>query len=245
MALPFRRWFGGAADTAEPDAAPSLRDWTHTQGWRFAVPRGAPKNGWIVQPAQVDALAWRAEWGPSQRDYIVGQELRVRAELGSVGTELQMLLIGRTLATLLEQEVYEQATEGNQTRMDDRTPEEMRWLVLFAKAPRSTLGPIGEQFSVHANWPAAGPLWVEGALAERLAQPSPWHGADKAFAIVVQRGRFVMRVGLDQPTPEALQWAVGLAGVAIASARRVAQEVGRGGIGSQRPSGWDASTRAP
>ena len=244
MALPFRRWFGGAADDADPTAGSALPDWVRSRGWRIAVPRGEP-TGWVVQPAQSDALAWRAEWGTSQREYIQGQELRVRAELGSVGTDLQMLLIGRALATLLEQTVYEQVTEGNQTRMDDRTPEEMRWLVLFAKAPRAMLGPIGEQFSVRANRPAAGPLWVEGPLAERLAKPSPWHGADKAFAMVVQRGRFVMRVGLDEPTPEALAWAVGLAGVAIAAARRVAQEVGRGGIGSQRPSGWEAATRVP
>lgn len=244
MALPFRRWFGGAAATAEHDAASALRELAHDQGWRFAVPRGTP-SGWVVQPAQGDALAWRAEWGPSQRNYIVGHELRVRAELGSVGTELQMLLIGRALATLLEQEVYEQVTEGNQTRMDDRTPEEMRWLVLFAKAPRSLLGPIGEHFSVFANRPAAGPMWLDGALAERLAHPSPWHGADKAFAIVVQRGRLVMRVALDEPTPEALQWAVALAGAAIAGARRVAHEVASGDIGSQRPSGWETVSRAP
>jgi hypothetical protein len=198
-----------------------------------------------VQPEPADALAWRAEWGPSQRHYIDGSELRVRADLGSVGTDLQMLLLGRNLATLLEQEVYEQATEGNETRVDDRTPEEMRWLVLFEKVPRSVLGPIGEHFSVRANRPAAGPLWLDGPLAERLAQPSPWHGADKAFAIVVQRGRLVMRVALDLPEPAALQWAVGLGTVAIAAARRVAQDVGRGGIGSQRPSGWEAATRVP
>ena len=244
MSLSFMRWFGGVADDAVPAAASPLRDWVRSRGWRIAVPRGEP-TGWVVHPAQADALAWRAEWGTSQREYIPGHELRVRAELGSVGTDLQMLLIGRALATLLEQTVYEQVTEGNQTRMDDRTPEEMRWLVLFAKAPRAMLGPIGEQVSVRANRPAAGPLWVDGPLAERLAQPSPWHGADKAFAMVVQRGRFVMRVGLDEPTPEALAWAVGLAGVAIAAARRVAQEVSRGGIGSQRPSGWDALTRVP
>jgi hypothetical protein len=239
MALAFRRWFGGAGAAVAQDAPSALRAWVDAQGWRFALPRSAP-GGWIVEPAHADALSWRAEWGPSQREYIDGQELRVRAELGSVGGELQMLLISRGLATLLEQQVYEQVTEDNRTRMDDRTPEEMRWLVLFARVPRSLLGPIGEQFRVLANRPAAGPMWLDGLLAERLAQPSAWHGAAKPLAMVVQRGRFVMRVGLDQPTPEALQWAVGVAGVAIAAARRVAQEVERGAIGSQRPSGWEA-----
>lgn len=237
MSLSLRRWFGGAGAAGAQDASSALRKLAKSQGWRFAVPRGAPE-GWIVEPNQGAATAWRAEWGPSQREYIVGHELRVRAELGSVGADLQMLLIGRPLATLLEQQVFEQVTEGNQTRMDDQLPEEMRWLVLFQKVPRAALGPVGEQFKVLSNRPAAGPLWVQGALAERLAQPSDWHGGDKAFAMVVQRGRFVMRVALDEPQPSALQWAVGLAGVAIAAARRVAHDVDRGAVGSQRPSGW-------
>lgn len=244
MALPFRRWFGAGADTAQRDSTSLLREWTHERGWRFAVPRGAP-NGWVVRPDAADALSWRAEWGPSQRSYIEGRELRVRAELGSVGTELQMLLIGRALAVLLEQQVYEQVTEGNQTQMDGRTPEEMRWLVLFPKVPRAALGPASEEFKVLANRAAAAPAWLHGALADRLVQPSRWHGGDKRFAMVVQRGRFVMRVALDQPTPEALQWAVGLAGVAAAAARRVAHEFESGVIGSQRPSGWETTSRAP
>jgi hypothetical protein len=233
-----KRWFGaGAAEGADAAAA---RRWAETQGHRFAATRGG--SGFVIEPAH-DA-AWRAEWGPSQRDYIEGMELRVRAEVGAA-PDLQMLVMSRFTATLLEQEVFEQFTEGNQTRIDDRTPEEMRWLVLHAKMPRSALGPLREHFVALANRPAAAALWLDGALAARLMAATQWLAERQPLALVVQRGRFVLRLGLSEVTPQAMQAAIGLAGVAAAAARRVAGEVARGAVGGDRPSGWGPPSAMP
>lgn len=217
------------------------RAWAEAAGHRFAPVRGG--EGFVIESA-AGAAAWRLEWGPSQRDYIEDMELRVRAEIGETA-ELQMLAIARTLVARLENEVFEQFTEGNQTRMDDRTPEEMRWLVLYPAMPRSALGPLRERFSVLANRPAAAPLWLEGPLAQALADSAAWLDAATPFVMVVQRGRFVLRMALAQPTPEALQAAVGLASVAAAAARRVGAEVARGAVGSERPSTWGAPSAMP
>jgi hypothetical protein len=234
----FKRWFGAGARNGA-DAA-GARAWAEAQGHRFATTRDA--EGFVIESTR-DA-AWRAEWGPSQRDYIAGMELRVRAEVGEV-PDLQMLAMSRFAAKLLEQEVFEQYTEGNQTRMDDRTPEEMRWLVLHEKMPRSALGALREHFIVLANRPAAAPMWLDGALGEQLATATQWLAERQTLALVVQRGRFVLRLGAAEATPELLHAAIGLASVAAAAARRVAAEVARGAVGSERPSTWGAPSAMP
>jgi hypothetical protein len=234
----FKRWFGARSGNAAD--APAARAWAESQGHRFAPTRGA--EGFVIEPAR-DA-AWRVEWGPSQRDYIDGMELRVRAEVGEA-PDLQMLAMTRFAATLLEQEVFEQFTEGNQTRIDDRTPEEMRWLVLYEKVPRSVLGPLREHFIVLANRPAAAPLWLEGALAAQLVVASQWLAERQPLALVVQRGRFVLRVAAAEATPALMQAALGLASVAAAAARRVAGDVARGAVASDRPSSWGAPSAMP
>lgn len=235
----FSHWFSGVHDTTL-EATKAVRPWAEAQGWRFAASRGA--EGFVVEPAK-DA-AWRAEWGPSQREYIGGNELRVRAEIGAT-RDLQMLVTTRALAQRLEQEVFEQYTEGNQTRMDDATPEEMRWLVLYAKAPKPALGKLHDRFVVLANRPAAVPLWLEGTLARQLEASSEWLDASTPMALVVQRGRFVLRLALAVPSVDVIQSAIGLASVAASAARRVGAEVARGTIGSQRPSSWGVPSAMP
>jgi hypothetical protein len=236
----FRRWFGSPSDAVADDGLGAVRDWAHAQGHRFAPSRGG--LGFVIEPQA--GGAWRAEWGPSQRDYIEGAELRVRAEIGE-GSDLQMLLITRALVARLEAQVFEQFTEGNQTRIDDRTPEEMRWLVLYPKVPRPLLGSLRERFAALANRPAAAPMWLEGALARRLEASSEWLADDTALALIVQRGRFVLRLAHPRPDAAVIASAIGLANVAASAARRVAGEVARGELGSERPSSWGAPSAMP
>lgn len=232
-----RRWFGGP-DGSPGDPIAPVRQWAKAEGHRFAPGRG--NEGFVIEPPNG---AWRAEWGPSQRDYIEGSELRVRAEIGAAGN-LQMLVIGRALFAQLERDVFEQFTEGNETRIDDRTPEEMRWLVLYPQVPRSLMAEgVRERFAVLANRPAAAPLWLEGALSTQLAASSAWHDDARPLAMVVQRGRFVLRLAHPQPQLAVLQPALALAVTAAAAARRVGAEAARGALSSQRPSGWSSAAR--
>lgn len=237
----FRRWFGGAR-SATDDAIAELREWARAGGHRFAMSRGG--EGFVIESAAGPA-GWRAEWGPSQRDYIVGPELRVRAEIDEAG-DLQMLLLTRALVGELEHEVYEQSTEGNQTRIDDRTPEEMRWLVLYPRMPRSAMAAtLRERFAVLASRPSAAPMWLDGPLAELLEASTAWLDPAAPLVMVVQRGRFVLRLAQAEPSLTVLKAAVVLAAAASASARRVGAEESAGRLGSDRPSSWGAPSAMP
>ena len=105
---------GLGADFSEVSA------WAKKRGYAFKRERDG--HGFVVD-GKLDDTPWRIEWGPPQRPYIVGHELRIRMELG-LPPDLQMLLISKTLMETLEKQAFEQFTESNQTEMGDATPEE-------------------------------------------------------------------------------------------------------------------------
>lgn len=238
MINPFRRWFGGAHDDAQWRAA---LDWAKTHGHRFA--RSRDGSGFVIEPARVDA-GWRLEWGEAQRHYMGGPELRLRADLGN-GGELKMLVITRALMGQLEQEVFEDVTDGTQTRMDDNTPEEMRWLVLFPKVPRAVLGVLRERFAALSNLPRAAPLWLEGPLSQQLEASSAWLAEDQALVMTVQRGRISQRCAMAQPQLPALQSALALFEVARTAAQRVGEQVASGAVDGGRPTVWGPPSAMP
>lgn len=232
-----RRWFRASGD----DSLAAVTRWADDAGYHFG--RSRDGQTFLVEPTRGHG-GWRLEWGPSQRHYIDGPELRLRADVGAdVG--LRMLVLTRPLMTLLEQQVYEEFTEGKQTRMDDDTPEEMRWLVLYPKLPRAELGALRERFGALSNLPRAAVLWLDGPLGKQLEASSSWLGADQSMVLLVQRGRLTLRCQQPQVSVAALQAALGLFGVARAAARRVGEEVSQGKIGSERPSTWGAPSAMP
>jgi hypothetical protein len=230
-----QRWFGGASRPGAVDVG-GVQAWAEGQGWRFARARGV--QGFAIETGQL-----RIEWGPPQRAYIEPAELRVRAELGALG-ELQLLLMSRALATVLEAEVFEQATEDNRTRVDDRTPEEMRWLVLHPKLPRAELGPLADHYCALSNHRRAAAAWLDAALRAPLES----HAATSAsgpLVVTVQRGRLVLRQALALPTVQALQSALTLATAAATSAQSVARELASGNLESTNGSAWGPSALPP
>jgi len=156
-----------------------------------------------------------------------------------------MLVIARPLMTVLEQEVFEDYTDGNQTRMDDGMPEEMRWLVLYPKMPRAELGHLRERFGVLSNLPRAAPIWLDGALAEQLVMSASWRADDQPLVLTVQRGRLTLRCLQARPDLACMQAAVALFVAALAGARRVSDELARGTIANDRPTGWGQASAMP
>ncbi len=236
MSALFKRWLSSDQEAAA-SGWPEVRRWAEGAGHRFAVGRGG--EGFVVE-AQGATSGLRIEWGPSQRNYIDGQELRVRADVGPA-TDVQMLAATRPLLERLERDVFEQYTEGTETRIDDHTPEEMRWVVLFPQVPAKVLGALSERFGLLSNRPRASTLWLEEGLAGPLARSSAWHDAALPMVLVVQRGRFALRTALPGPRIAVLDGALALAQSAAAAARRVASEVSRGAVNSTRPSTWGAA----
>ena len=236
MSARFKRLFSGEEQEAAAAGWPEARRWAENAGHRYAVGRGG--EGFVVE-SQVAGSGFRIEWGPSQRNYIAGQELRVRADVGPA-TDVQMLAATRRLMERLERDVFEQYTEGTETRIDDQTPEEMRWVVLYPQVPGKSLGALRERFGLLSNRPRASTLWLEEGLAGPLAKSIAWHDPLVPMVLVVQRGRFVLRLALPEPRIAVLDGALSLGLAAAVAARSVATEVSRGGVNSTRPSTWGA-----
>jgi hypothetical protein len=200
-------------------------------------------DGFLVEPRDNSGLRWRLEWGQAQRHYITGKELRIRAELASP-SDMRLMIITRDLMTTLEQALYDRSIEGNQTQIDEDLPPEMRWLVMFAKVPRSVLGELRDQFGFVASPPRAAGLWLDADVMRQLTLVQSWLPAGTPFTLTVQRGRVTLRAGLQEPTAEQMSAALALLEQTHASALRVSQAIAAGEVGDDLPTSW-ATLAAP
>ena len=190
----FKRWISkGAAGT----------DWHAVEAWAqergFAYKREREGEGFVVD-GRTDGATWRLEWGPSQRNYIQGQELRIRAPL-SMSSDLHLLVLSRPLMERLERETFERYTESLQTMIDHDTPEEMRWLVLFSKPPAGELKKLRESgFDGVGSSQKGLSAWVDGPLTEALAQAAgQWLRPQDPLVVMTLRSRLVLRTALAGP----------------------------------------------
>jgi hypothetical protein len=169
----FKRLFT-AGQPAPAKGWEGIAPWAEGRQYSF---RGVQSEGFVID-GRLGATPWRLEWGPSQRPYILGQELRLRAEMGLV-SDLQVVLLNRVLQEQMEKDVFEQYVEGVQTRIDNQTPPEMRWLVMFPKLPGADMGPLHENYVALSSMKGWVQKWLQGPLmdcAGRLAC-GPGHAA--------------------------------------------------------------------
>lgn len=226
-----------------PGASPqagggAVAAWAEKRQYAFRHVRGV--EGFVID-GRVGTVPWRLEWGASQRPYVKGFELRLRAELG-LPAHLQVLVLNRELQDGMEREVFDQFVEDVQTRIDTTTPPEMRWLVMLPKVPGSQIKPIRERFSAvtsHIPWVTA---WMSGPLAAALdAGPRPGGGP---LLLMVARGRMTLRTGLAEADIPDLEAWVRLFECAIRESNRVSAELGDPEAPSTQPSLWASSTSA-
>lgn len=211
----------------------AIEAWARRHGYGFKHER---EGAGFVIDGTLDGKPWRLEWGPPQRDYIAGHELRLRMELG-LPPSLQMMIAARPLLQTLEKRLYEQATDGNQTVIGDTTPEEMRWLMMFPKMDLSTLRVLRTNFGGVASHPDEGRAWLEGPLAHQLEQAvASWLLPQTPFLLMTLRGRCYLR--MEQATPDERD--VPLAVALFETAAREAMRVGgdRGDV----PVTWENTT---
>lgn len=211
-----KRWLSGLQPRSH---FADVQEWAEKCDWEFKLPRDG--EGFIIEAVRA-TMPWRLEWGPSQRVYFPGSELRVRGETGGAN-DMHMLLITRPLMELLERQVFEQYTEQLQTRIDNATPEEMRWLVLYPKPSAADLKGLREQFGGVSSVPQMLPQWLDGPLTDKLVQArKSWLGEKDPLVLIAQRGRLTLRTPMPQPEPDRMMQALNLFGVALREARRVA-----------------------
>ena len=210
-----KRWLGRGR--GGPDW-PAVAAWAQKRGAKF---KRAHDDEGLVVDGRLDGRAWRLEWGPPQRSYIAGRELRLRMELG-FSHDLQMLLMSRSLMETLEGQTFERYTENLQTHIDVSTPEEMRWLVMFQKVPLAAPKEVRSRFAAVAASPTTAAAWIDGLLSERLAEVvrGPL-AADTPLVLMTLRGRVYLRLQLAEPDVATLEAMVSLFETAAAQAVRV------------------------
>lgn len=191
--------------------------WAEQRQYPF---RSVPGEGFVID-GRVAGTEWRLEWGPSQRSYVPGAELRLRAEL-AVTSSLQLVVMTRTLQEAMEKAMFEQAVENVQTLIDNETPPETRWLVMFPKLPGADMGVLRENFVAVSSMRIWLATWLKGPLAVALAATS----SDPAQPVVLMigRGRLTLRTALPTPDVASLQPWLRLFETAVREARRVTAE---------------------
>ena len=170
--------------------------WAKRRGHKFK--REKEGNGFVLD-GELEGKAWRLEWGPSQRPYIQGHELRLRMELG-LPVDLQMLIMSRPLMEALEKQVYEQFTESVQTEMGDSTPEEMRWLVMFPKFAFNGSKVLRAAYGGVSSLPTEGPAWIAGPFEHALERAAgTLFRLQPPLVLMTLRGRIYLRMQLADP----------------------------------------------
>jgi len=226
------RWLG---NRIEPHGWTEQAEWAKS---RQATLRPVREFDGFVIEGQTGATIWRLEWGPSQRSYIKGNEMRLRADL-AVPRELQVLVLTRSLMDSLERQVFDQYVEGVQTRIDTETPPEMRWLVMFPRLSGGELMEMRERFGALSSFNPWLQQWLSGPLRKALTDLS-WP-ADHPTVLMIARRRLSLRTGMMQPTADSLETALRLFESALFEARRVAVDFTASGAPSTQPSMFSAS----
>lgn len=228
-----KRWWSAA--TPKPGLH-GIDHWAQSKGASY---RRVRDNEGFVIDGSFRGVAWRIEWGPSQRPYITGPEVRFMAELG-LHRDIQVLVLNRLLMEASEAKVYNEYVEGVQTRVDTQTPTEIRWLVMYSKLSASELRTLGVRFGAVSSVKPWLLQWLAGPLSPALLEAARGLPEADAFVLSVGRGRLSMRLGLGAPTPERLTNWLALFETALSEAQRVAGEWRDSALphASTRPSVW-------
>ena len=211
---------------SKPGPERNLREvveWAERSG--RLIRRAKGDEGFVIDGA-LQGKPWRLEWGPPQRSYIEGQELRIRMEL-HLPQDQQMLLLSRSLMDALERQTYEQFVDNVQTQIDVQTPEEVRWLVMFPKVNLTGMDTFAARFEAVASQPEVGRSWIEGSLAILLEREAR-QGLlieDPPFVLMTSRGRAYLRMQMDMPVATDIASALVLFEAAVAQAMRVTPAV--------------------
>lgn len=215
MLGPIRRLFSKPPPTRDFS---EIEDWADRRGYAFKRVRG--EDGFVIDGV-FDGKPWRMEWGAPQRVYIEGFELRIRMELG-LNSDAQMLVLSRPLLDSLERQTFEEFTDDVQTQIGMKTPEEMRWLVMFTRIDLGAMKVVRARYGGVASSPVMGMAWVQGPLGNQLERAAlGWMSDAPPFVLMTLRGRAYLRVRLVSPDARSVSSALSLFETAVVQAVRV------------------------
>ena len=199
-----------------------VSEWAASRGMSFS---SAPLSGAVSMQGKVGGRPWRMELGRSTRDYIPGEELRARAELG-IHDDIAAMVISRSLKDALERRAYSMITDTLQTTASPNLPEEMRWLAMYDEVGwESADEAFWQRFAVLADCREHAPAWVDAGLIELLLEaPQPGPQSQVPFLLVLLRGKCYLRTQYLPARTATLEYA---ATVFTAACQRALQAFGR------------------
>jgi len=204
----FQREVRDRSDSTLAQAHGPVSEWAASRGMTFS---GAALGSSMSMQGKVSGRSWRMELGRPTRDYIVGEELRARAELG-VDDQVGALVINRPLKESLERRAYSMITDTLQTTADPRLPEEMRWLAMYDEIGWE--GPPADfwtHYAVLADSREHAQAWVDDRLVKQLMSwPDPGPTSQVPFMIVLLRGKCYLRMQFMPPEMAILDHATDL-----------------------------------
>jgi len=215
-----RRWFTWGGELPAWD---EFEAWARDHHW--TLKRTIKHDGWAMDHNPRHA-GWRIEWGPAQRRFMSSHEFRIRFEVAQ-NTDVQALVLDRPLLARLEHEVYAQFTDTVQTRLDEKTPEEMRWLAMHAKLSPNQMGvPLRDRYGAISNDTLWLTRWLAGGVATALKQRAdamPIEAVSaEPFILRLARGQVVIRQSASVPRVPVLETCVAVAQAAEDALRRSA-----------------------
>lgn len=196
---------GGDAAAASRMASDAVSEWASTRGFDVS---STGNSGTLALEGRVRGKRWRMELGRPSRDFIPGEELRGRAELGlPEGTAV--LILNRTLKDVLEKRACSIYTDQLQTTADPKLPEEMRWLAMYDEVGWDSLPPaFWEVYAVLADKRESALAWIDPVLARMMMEwPLPAPGAEAPFMLMLLRGKCYLRMQYQPATMATLQHA--------------------------------------
>jgi hypothetical protein len=196
-----------AAHEPQPSQLPHapVSEWAASRGMSFS---SAQRGATASMQGKVGGRPWKLELGRPTRDYISGEELRARAELG-VDEDVAAMLINRPLKDSLERRAYSMITDTLQTTADPNLPEEMRWLAMYDEIGwEGVADPFWQRYAVLSDRRENALAWVDQGLIDLLqGWPAPAPSAHVPFMIVLLRGKCYLRMQYAPPETSTLEHA--------------------------------------
>ena len=191
------------ATTMQPVVPDPVSEWAGTKGIAFT---GMGEGKGFVLAGKIGNKSWKIECGESTRDYILGDELRAKADL-KLNDDVAILIMNRPLKEALENRAYEIYTDTLHTTKDPSLPEEMRWLAMYPEVSWNSFPPeFWRRYSVLAEKRGQALTWLDPHLEQLLTNwPEPGPNEQVPFILMILRGKAYLRmqyIPADVPTLE-------------------------------------------
>ena len=172
--------------------AGQVSEWAATQGFGFSVD-DAGQN--IALEGKVGGRPWRLQLGRPSRNYIFGEEVRARAELG-IDESAAVLIMNRPLKEALEKRAFELYTNDLQTSVNNSLPEEMRWLAMYDEVGWESLPEaFWKRLAILTDNRDCALAWLDPSLAELMMNwPVPAPSAEVPFMVLLLNGKAYLRM---------------------------------------------------